>query len=141
MTEVKSQTNYTLKLFPCCCIAAVLLYLSNISFNPLLLTFDAIEYFQVLQHESGQNMFLMARPLCWQVCSSPQIKTTETDEENFCENGGDVFIQSASLGGMCAADPSNAVNKRFGLQSWQYCNADRSSWHDGGILVTCLTHS
>ena len=89
-------------------------------------------------------MFLMARPLGWQVCSSTQITEREEELEYICENGGNVFIQSASLGGMCAADPSNAVNKSFGQQSWQYCDGNKnfkSSWHDGDIKITCLTHS
>merc|ERR1712107_264816 len=47
-------------------------------------------------------------------------------------------IQSGPSGGLCPACPSNAVSCRFGRTSWRF--ADYGRWHNGDIVVTCVTH-
>ena len=51
----------------------------------------------------------------------------------------DGFITSASAGGVCAADPSNARSEMFGRADWAYF-AD-GEWREGGIKVTCKSHA
>ena len=50
------------------------------------------------------------------------------------------WIRSGSAGGVCAAQPSNAVNSRWGEKSWKYADVVNNKWQEGGIRVKCETH-
>ena len=49
------------------------------------------------------------------------------------------WISSGSAGGVCAAQPSNAVSSRKGEKSWKYVDDD-DEWQEGNIRVKCETH-
>ena len=81
---------------------------------------------QLLKHASS-NLYLRV----------PTGLTTWGISDTIDENK--AMIVSGSSGGLCPACPSNAVNGRLGRTSWQF--ADYGWWHNGDIVVTCVTHS
>ena len=93
--------------------------------NPLVLSNTAIVCLQLLQISTGFLRFLRV----------PTGSTNWVIYNTIDEKRG--WIESGSAGGVCAAQPSNAVNSRLGEKSWKYAN---NEWQDGDIRVKCETH-
>jgi len=80
----------------------------------------------LLKHASS-NLYLRV---------STDFTTTWAISDTIDEIG--AMIVSGSSGGLCPACPSNAFSRRFGRTSWQW--GDDVRWHNGDIVVTCVTH-
>ena len=83
----------------------------------------------MLQHATHLNRYLRVSTYGASWLISDDSKETQ-----------DGFIESASAGGVCAADPSNARCESLGLAGWEYVAAD-GEWREGGIKVTCKSHA
>ena len=86
-----------------------------------------IDCLQLLQHASGSKKYLRVR-----TGSTAWLISDTIDERG-------AYIYSGSAGGVSPADPHNPINKRFNQTSWRYW--DGKGWHDGEIVVKCITHS
>ena len=94
---------------------------------------DGIDCLQVLQHADGSKKFLRV--------------PTGTSSWSISDDidGSDCWIGSGSAGVGCPASAANKKSDRFQKKSWEYydetiTNYDKA-WVEGGIRVTCITHT
>ena len=85
---------------------------------------DDIDCLQVLQHSSGSDIYLrVGGGNEWTWALGPTIDESRES------------IRSASAGGTCPAQPSNAVNEK--VTSWRFYD---NGWKNADIRFTCITH-
>ena len=83
---------------------------------------------QLMQHASGSKLYLgvpKGLDATWMIGPTLEPRLDWTNN----------FIYSASAGGVCPADPSNAINARLGIKSWRY--KENMGWNDCDIQVKC----